>query len=216
MQDLFHTETITAITMLFTLMNPFALLGIYLVLVKNLAAIQRTKFLLVALVGINVTLFSFLFVGMQIMSFFGIDIAGFTTAGGLIILLIGLSMIKSKHEEHRSSGIEVLDKLDTSKPYAMAIVPLTIPILAGPGTISTVLNMTNMFDAATATLSISIGIISVSLIVFVVFYFGPTIFQKLGKTGLNIITKIMGLILIALAFDMLAKGIIGLFPVLSQ
>ncbi len=191
-------------------------IGIYLVLVKNLTRLQRTKFLLVALVGINVTLFSFLFVGMQIMSFFGIDIAGFTTAGGLIILLIGLSMIKSKHEEHRSSGIETLDKLDTSKPYAMAIVPLTIPILAGPGTISTVLNMTNMFDAATATLSISIGIISVSLIVFVVFYFGPVIFQKLGKTGLNIITKIMGLILIALAFDMLAKGIIGLFPVLSQ
>ena len=163
--------------------------------------------------AINAILFVFLFTGTQLLNFFGVDIAGFTMAGGIIIFLIGLGMIRAKHEEDHVRGNEDASEIDS--PSSIATVPLAIPILAGPGTISTVINLSHTYNSNTGFISIAIGIITVSLIVFVVFFFAPVIAKKLGRTGLNVITRIMGLILMAMAFDMLAKGLIGLFPILS-
>lgn len=124
-------------------------------------------------------------------------------------------MVRAKHEEDHKHENNITEHAEDQNPVSVATVPLTIPILAGPGTISTVINLSHTYDSVTGDLAISIGIIVVSLIVFTVFFFAPIISSKLGKTGLNIITRIMGLILMALAFDMLAKGITNLFPALS-
>lgn len=89
MSESLFTEIPTAIITLFTLMNPFALLGIYLVLTKNYSNKNRKYLLVVMVIAVNIVLFAFLYAGIEILDFFGVDIAGFTTAGGLIILLIG-------------------------------------------------------------------------------------------------------------------------------
>lgn len=213
MENTLAAEIPNSITILFALMNPFALLGIYINLTEKYKSNERKKILIVMVLAINAILFVFLFTGTQLLNFFGVDIAGFTMAGGIIIFLIGLGMIRAKHEEDHVRGNEDASEIDS--PSSIATVPLAIPILAGPGTISTVINLSHTYNSNTGFISISIGIITVSLIVFVVFFFAPVIAKKLGRTGLNVITRIMGLILMAMAFDMLAKGLIGLFPILS-
>ena len=215
MPEVLFTEIPTAIVALFALMNPFPLLGIYIALTKNHTKQNRKHLLIVMVIAINLVLFAFLYTGTEILNFFGIDIAGFTVAGGFVILLIGLSMIRSDHSQKNEQQNNIPEHLENPNPISVGIVPLTIPILAGPGTISTVINLSNTFNSVTGNIAISIAIIVVTLFVFVAFSFAPIISSKLGKTGLSIITKIMGLILMALAFDMLAKGITGLFPALS-
>lgn len=207
------TEIPNSITILFALMNPFALLGIYINLTEKYKPKEKKKILVVMVLAINTILFVFLFTGTQLLNFFGVDIAGFTMAGGIIIFLIGLGMIRAKHEEDHVRGNE--DASEKDNPSSVATVPLAIPILAGPGTISTVINLSHTYNSSTGFIAIAVGIVTVSLIVFAVFLFAPVIAKKLGRTGLNVITRIMGLILMAMAFDMLAKGLMGLFPILS-
>jgi len=206
-------EIPNSITVLFAIMNPFALLGIYINLTQKYSPSAKKKILVVMVIALNVILFIFLFTGLDLLNFFGVDIAGFTTAGGIIILLMGLNMMRAKHEEDNTRGNE--DAIEKENPVSLAVTPLAIPILAGPGTISTVINLSHTYNSNTGNIAIIIGIITVSIVVFVVFFFAPIISKKLGKTGLTVITKIMGLILMAMAFDMLAKGLKGLFPILG-
>lgn len=200
---------------LFALMNPFSLLGIYLDITQKFSELYKKKLLLVMIIAVNIILFSFLFGGEELLGFFGVDLAGFTVAGGIIIFLMGLTMVRAKHSEIHHASEEGEEAKGVENPASVGVVPLAIPILAGPGTISVVINNAHTFNSLTGDLAIVIGIVLVSIIVYFVFRFGTIIAKKLGKTGMNIITRIMGLILMAMAFDMMAKGLTGLFPALG-
>jgi len=199
---------------IFVLMNPFSLLGIYLDITKKFSTDFKKKLLITMTVAVNVILFSFLFGGEIILQFFGIDLAGFTVAGGILILLMGLSMVKAQNHESQHKSEEGEDAKSSPNPSSIGVVPLALPILAGPGTISVVINNANIYNGFNGYLAISIGIILVSIIVYVVFRFAGVISKKIGQTGLNIITRVMGLILMAISIDMIAKGLTHLFPTL--
>jgi len=199
---------------IFVLMNPFSLLGIYLDITKKFSINFKKKLLITMTVAVNVVLFSFLFGGEIILKFFGIDLAGFTIAGGILILLMGLAMVKAQNHESQHKLEEGEDAKSSVNPSSIGVVPLALPILAGPGTISVVINNANTYNDFNGYLAISIGIIIVSIIVYVVFRFAEIISKKIGRTGLNIISRVMGLILMAIAIDMIAKGIAHIFPTL--
>ena len=199
---------------IFVLMNPFSLLGIYLDITKKFSTNFKKKLLITMTVAVNVVLFSFLFGGEIILKFFGIDLAGFTIAGGILILLMGLAMVKAQNHESQHKLEEGEDAKSSVNPSSIGVVPLALPILAGPGTISVVINNANTYNDFNGYLAISIGIIIVSIIVYVVFRFAEIISKKIGRTGLNIISRVMGLILMAIAIDMIAKGIAHIFPTL--
>jgi len=199
---------------IFVLMNPFSLLGIYLDITKKFSTNFKKKLLITMTVAVNVILFSFLFGGEIILKFFGIDLAGFTVAGGILILLMGISMVKAQNHESQHKFKEGEDAKSSVNPSSIGAVPLALPILSGPGTISVVINNANTYNDFNGYLAISIGIITVSLIVYVVFRFAGVISKKIGQTGLNIITRVMGLVLMAISIDMIAKGITHLFPAL--
>ena len=200
---------------IFALMNPFSLLGIYLDITQKFSESYKKKLLLVMVIAVNIILLTFLFGGEELLGFFGVDLAGFTVAGGIIIFIMGLTMVRAKHSEIHHTSEEGEEAKSTESPASVGVVPLAIPILAGPGTISVVINNAHTFNSLTGDLAIVIGIVLVSIIVYFVFRFGTIIAKKLGKTGMNIITRIMGLILMAMAFDMMAKGLTGLFPALG-
>lgn len=199
---------------IFVLMNPFSLLGIYLDITKKFSSNFKKKLLITMTIAVNVILFSFLFGGEIILKFFGIDLAGFTVAGGILILLMGISMVKAQNHESQHKLEEQEDAKKIENPSSIGVVPLALPILAGPGTISVVINNANAYNDFNGYLAISIGIITVSIIVYVVFRFAGVISKKIGQTGLNIITRVMGLILMAISIDMIAKGAMHLFPTL--
>lgn len=166
-------------------------------------------------VAVNAILFAFLFGGEYILNFFGIDMAGFTAAGGILIFLMGISMVQAKKPESHHKAEEREDAKESESPSSVGVVPLALPILAGPGTISVVINNAYSHPDFNGYVAISVGIVTVSIIVYVVFRFAEIISKKIGRTGLNIITRVMGLMLMALALDMIARGLSELFPALS-
>ncbi len=133
-------------------------------------------------------------------------------AGGIFIFGIAYNLLNAKeshvqslhHNEHRESK----EKADIS------VTPLSIPIIAGPGTIATVMSLSAGHIGVVHYISVIIGIAAVIALTFVSFHYSSFISNKLGKTEMNVITRLMGLILAVTAVGMIGAGLKGMFPVL--
>ncbi|OGU48187.1 MAG: antibiotic resistance protein MarC, partial [Hydrogenophilales bacterium RIFOXYA1_FULL_63_33] len=154
------------------------------------------------------TLFAFL--GEPLLMFFGIRLAAFAVAGGLLLLLLALSMVQARVSPQRQTQDEAVEAEERD---AVGVVPLGIPLLAGPGAI------THVIVAASAAkgevlhqtaLLIPIGVVALS--VWLSFRAAPVISRRLGKTGIHVVTRLMGLIIAAISVEMIADGLGKLFP----
>jgi multiple antibiotic resistance protein len=152
--------------------------------------------------------------GLQIINFFGITLAAFRVGGGLLLLIAAMQMLNAQPAESRKEDLhEGSDKADTGA--SIAIVPLTIPLLTGPATIST------MIIYADKTrhwweLGVLVGYGAIiGLVVWGVFSLSGPIAMALGKTGINVMTRLMGLLLAALAVEVMSDGLLTLFPGLA-
>jgi multiple antibiotic resistance protein len=132
-------------------------------------------------------------------------------AGGLIVLLIGLHMLFNK-SEHKHSSKELEDAQDRS---SIAVVPLTIPIVAGPGTMTAVLVAAQQQPTVLTKIEISLVIVGFSVLVGLLFSFASPIANRIGESGMGVVTRIMGMILAAIAMGMLAEGLTALLPGLA-
>jgi len=152
--------------------------------------------------------------GLQIIEFFGISLASFQVGGGALVFLSSMQMLNAQPAESKSTDVgEGASKADAGA--SIAVVPLTIPLLTGPATISTMV----IYAEKTRhwwELAVLVGYgIVVGAIVFASFSAAGKIAKVLGQTGINIMTRLMGLILAALAVELLADGMTKLFPVLA-
>ncbi|MCZ8075645.1 MAG: hypothetical protein CFE41_20635 [Burkholderiales bacterium PBB2] len=153
--------------------------------------------------------------GLKVIEFFGISLASFQVGGGTLLLISSIQMLNAQPAESRKEDLsEGSTKL--SAGASIAVVPLTIPLLTGPATISTMV----IYAEKTRhwwELAILVGYgVVVGLVTFGVFSTAGRIARVLGQTGINIMTRLMGLILAALAVELLADGLIKLFPVLAS
>jgi conserved hypothetical protein TIGR00427 len=151
-------------------------------------------------------------IGNGLLEFFGISRAAFQAAGGLIVVLIGLSMLRSQPApEHHNPATEEADQDSPVK----GIVPLGIPLLAGPGTLTVVIA-----DPLAATLpgrlEISLLVLVLTALVFAIFVVGERLSSRISASALQVLTKVMGLLLTAIAVEMLFSGFKAAFPVLAQ
>ena len=199
---------------LLALVNPFGAIPLFISFTvsntrKERQRIVRVASLTVALVIAFTTLF-----GQQFIDFFGISVNSFQVGGGLIVVLMALSMInaqpggtKTTPEEAREG--EVKDNI--------AVVPLAIPLLTGPGTISTVIIYAS--DKAGGWLQklnlIGSGI-AIAVLVFIALSAADPISRVLGRTGINVATRLMGLMLAALGVELIVDGLTALLPVLRR
>ena len=169
--------------------------------IAKIASFSATLILLVALVA-----------GEWILAIFGISVSSFRVGGGILILLMAISMLQSE----LSPTIQTKEEAEESnrKPD-IAIVPLATPLLAGPGGISTVVLEAHKGTDWGHEGLISLAIVAVGACIWSAFHLAPLISQRLGKTGINIFTRIMGLILAAIAVEFIANGLKGLFPTLA-
>lgn len=150
--------------------------------------------------------------GQAILDFFGISISSFRMGGGILILLMAISMLhaKTSHAKHTPDEAKEAEDMDS-----IAVVPLAIPMLAGPGAISAVIVYAHEVKNI-QEISVLGGVILLSgIIVWSVLRLAVPIGTKLGKTGINIIVRIMGLLLAAIAVEFMAAGLKGLFPSLG-
>ena len=132
---------------------------------------------------------AFLFVGNHILSFFGVDIHSFAIAGGIVILIIGLEMIL---------GVDFFREEETEIQKA-SVFPLAFPLIAGAGTLTTILSLKAEYETA----NITIGILLNLIIIFVVIKSSSWLNRKLGKQGTTILRKVFGIILLAIAIKLI-------------
>ncbi len=149
--------------------------------------------------------------GEFVLRFFGITINAFRVAGGILLFIMALSMLHARVSSTKQTREEAQD-LETRD--SVGIVPLGIPLLAGPGAISTVILYSQQYQDAVDTVILGTIIVLVALTVWLCLRVSPWIRGMMGQTGINIITRIMGLIMAAIGVEIIATGLKGLFPAL--
>ncbi|MGD8773648.1 MAG: MarC family protein [Gammaproteobacteria bacterium] len=196
---------------LFSMMNPIGNIGVFAGLTSDISAAKSRRVAWTCAFSVVVTLTIVAWAGPGLLAFFGVTVDSLRAAGGLIVLLIGLHMLFNK-SEHKHSSKELEDAQDRS---SIAVVPLTIPIVAGPGTMTAVLVAAQQQPTVLTKIEISLVIVGFSVLVGLLFSFASPIANRIGESGMGVVTRIMGMILAAIAMGMLAEGLTALLPGLA-
>jgi multiple antibiotic resistance protein len=146
------------------------------------------------------------------LSLLGITIASFRCAGGIILLLMGLSMLQSKES---AVSYTTGDDEAAKERESIAVVPLALPIIIGPGAISTMIIAGTDFPSIYHKVQMSMYCLALAVGMSMILFFGHFIASLVGTSVIKVVTRIMGMIIMAIAVGMLADGLVGLLPALS-
>jgi multiple antibiotic resistance protein len=194
------------------IVNPLGAIPIFLSLCSGRTPAQCLQVARRSAVAVAVILILATWAGDIILEFFGIGIPAFRVGGGLLILLMAINMLHARQCHTRQSPEEV-EEADNSEN--IAVVPLALPLMAGPGAISLVIIDAHQAANWSGRLILSAGIIIVAIAVWLALRLATPIGEKLGITGLNIATRVMGLLLAAIGVQMIASGLVKLLPGLA-
>jgi multiple antibiotic resistance protein len=202
---------------LLAVVNPLACVPFFIHFTQGFTKAQRQRTILVSSFTTFVVIAISALLGLQILAFFGISLASFQVGGGMLLLSSALSMLNAQPAEARANADEVHDaEARATVGASIAVVPLAIPLLTGPATMSTVVIYA---DKAKTLLQlgslVGYGVV-IALATALCFAMAAPIARVMGKTGINVMTRLMGLILAALAVEVMADGLHKLFPVLAQ
>jgi len=191
-----------AFTSFLTLMNPFGVMPVFLSMTSDLDQKSRTKTALKAVVIAFFTLMLFMFTGDLIFRFFGISINSLRIVGGIIFFMVGQDMLQARLTRTKIKNSEIKQYVND-----ISITPLAIPMICGPGAITNAIVL--MEDAYDSTrMMILVGaILLVLAIMFFVLYGGSRLSKLLGQTGLNVLMRIMGLIVMVIAVEFFFSGL---------
>ena len=199
---------------LLAIVNPIGVIPFFIHFTQGFTREQRQRTSRVAAVAAFVVIAVSALAGLRIIEFFGISLASFQVGGGLLLLMSSLQMLNAQPAEARRNDLaEGGDKADAGA--SIAIVPLTIPLLTGPATISTMIIYANKTHHWWQ-LGVLVGYgVIVGLTVWIAFSLSGRIAKALGKTGINVMTRLMGLLLAALSVEVMSDGLLKLFPGLA-
>jgi multiple antibiotic resistance protein len=206
-----YADTVKFLVAMIIMMNPLGSLSIFLQLTHKFTLPHQRKTAIKCGLSITILMVITIWIGSQILDLLGITIASFRVAGGIILLLTGLSMLQSK-ESPISHTPE--DDVAAEERSSIAIVPLALPIIIGPGAISTLVIASNDYSPYIHKAWLSLLCVILALGMFIILYYGAIIGRVVGESVMKVITRIMGMIIMAIAVGMLANGLIGLIPAL--
>ena len=206
------TEYTKIFISLFAILDPIGIIPIIILFTAEMTAAKRAQVGRLASLTVCAILLVALLIGQPLLAFFGISINSFLVAGGILLLLMAIKMMLGSFY---GNGTGKNANSDGEAVSANAIVPLSTPLLAGPGSISAVIVETHKADGIQHYLTMSLIIILLSVTVWLTFLIAPWVAQRLGKIGINVFTRLMGLILAAIAVEFIASGMRGLFPALG-
>lgn len=146
------------------------------------------------------------------MELLGITIDSFRVAGGIILFLSGFAMLQSRESPLNHTPA---DDVAAEKRTSIAVVPLALPIIIGPGAISTLVIASNDYPELIYKSWLSILCLGLGLGMMIILYHGATLAKWIGESVIKLITRIMGMLIMAIAAAMLAHGIVGLIPALK-
>jgi multiple antibiotic resistance protein len=202
MDDVFQFALVTFASVLF-IVDPIAVVPTYLVITQGQNASQRRVTARRACVAAAVILVVFALAGRRIFGLFGITMPAFRIAGGLILWLVAMDMLHGNRstQEGQAEIIEGQAKDD------VAVTPLAMPMLAGPGAISTVMVLAGQARSTTQTIVVYASIILTLFLSWITLRLAERLVKRIGQTGIRVMTRIMGLLLAAIAVQFVITGV---------
>ncbi|XKM13145.1 YchE family NAAT transporter [Orbaceae bacterium ac157xtp] len=194
---------------LFALINPIGMLPVFISLTEKFDSESRNQTNRVANIAVAVILIISLLFGSVILDIFGISINSFRIAGGFLVATIGMTMINGKLSETKQNKEEINESFARAN---VALVPLAIPLMGGPGAITAMIVWSTTYNSIAYIIGFIICIIGFCACCWLLFRSAAVLMRTLGKTGLNVITRIMGLLLMALGVEIIVGGVRCLFP----
>jgi multiple antibiotic resistance protein len=202
MSDLARFALVTFTSMLF-IVDPIAAVPTYLVITQDETRAERQRTARRACIAMTVLLVVFAATGTLLFRAFGITLPAFRTAGGLILWFVAMDMLRG--ERRTQEGREEL--LEGQAKEDVAVTPLAIPMLAGPGAISTVIVLSGQAHGLLENGVVYGSIVLTGIVSFFALRVGEPLLGRLGKTGIRVVTRIMGLILAAVAAQFVLSGV---------
>lgn len=194
---------------LLALINPIGAVPFFLSLTSEDSDAERRRTIRIASISVFCVIAVTTLLGQQIISFFGISVGSLEVGGGIIMLLMAISMLNAQIGNARATAEE---RDEAESKNSIAVVPLAIPLLTGPGSISTVIvyaaNARHWYDR--------LGLVAIGLVIAAICFgtlrLAEPIARWIGQTGINIGTRLMGLMLSALAVEFIVDGLKALLP----
>ena len=193
-----------ALTSVFFLIDPIAAIPTFLAMTADKDGVERRHMAKRAAWTCVVVLTGFAAVGKLIFRLFGITLQAFKIAGGVILLLIGLDMLRARRSQTKETPGEAEEGAGKED---VGIIPLGIPMLAGPGAISTVMVLVSGIPDWWYAIPVFLAIIIASLVSYWILAGANSVRQHLGETGIRILTRLMGLMLTAIAVQFMLNGL---------
>ena len=199
-----------------TIFSPFAALPIFVSLTSGNTVDEKRQTAKTTSIAAFIAGLVSIWIGQYVLMFFGISISSFKIAGGILLLLMAISMLNAQTPDAKNTQEELDEAQEKSSNVSeIAVVPLAIPLIAGPGSISTIIIYSQQSTSIYHLMMMS-GIIAViCLYIFLTLRMASFVSRKLGVTGINIISRVMGLILASISIEFIISGLLAVFPVLS-
>lgn len=198
---------------LLVIIDPFMALPILLSDTADYSRAERARVIRIAAFTVAAVLLIAAWTGEQLLVWMGTSLGSFRVGGGIVLLLMALAMLQARTDRSRTSPTEQIDRAARA---SIGVVPLAIPLLAGPGAISTVIIAMNRSHAELHGVMVSLVILAVAALLWLVLHLADPIARALGDIGLKILHRLFGLLLAAIAVEVMSNGLKQLFPVLAQ
>ena len=194
---------VTAFTTLFIIIDPPGLAPLYLALTQGMTRRQRLAIGQRACLTAGVLMLVFLFLGEAVLAFTGISMPAFRIAGGILLFLTALDMLFERRQKRREGNAE-----DGADPgHDPSVFPLAIPLIVGPGAITTIILFAGRAESALDFALIAVVMALNLLVVLLFFIAAPAVERILGRVGINVVTRVLGMLLAALAMQFIIDGL---------
>jgi MarC family membrane protein len=193
---------------LFSVLNPIGTVPIFVSLTQDFTKKERSNLSLRTAINVCIILIISFFVGQYVLTFFGITIAALRIAGGLIIATSGFALLNGNFSKNR--GINKKVEEDISTRNAIALTPLAMPMLAGPGSISLLIAFHQEHNATLEVVSSTISIIVVSFIIFLILRSADYLARILGASGIVAVSRIIGFLTISIGIQYIISATLSI------
>ena len=198
---------------LLSIINPLGAIPVFLGFTKNHKNLNTQNVTNTCSIAVTITILISLIIGQRVLNFFGISVASFTIGGGFLLFMMAFSMI-SGQQSNTKINTEEIRSFDFERE--IGIIPLAIPLLSGPGAISTSIIHAKNFTTSLHWIIAIAMVLLIGVMIKIILSYAEAIGDKLGQIGLNVLTRIMGLILLSMSIEMIAGGIKDILPILKS
>jgi multiple antibiotic resistance protein len=200
------TETISfgllCITSLFTLIKPLGTMPVFMSMTADLSVVDRNKTAKKASIVSLITIVAFAFTGQLLFNFFGISVNSFRVVGGVIFFIMGMDMLQA-----RLGQVKIKDNEVKSYVTDISITPLAIPMICGPGAITNAIVLMEDANNIQKKIILMLSICLIMFVTYLILYSSSKLIKLLGQTGINVMMRIMGLIVMVIAVEFFFTGL---------